>query len=436
MAKTALVCLHCGHRALQWVGRCPGCGAWDSLAEAAASSNGTGDAGIAISEIDLSSNVRLPTGLGEFDRVLGGGLVKGSVVLVAGEPGVGKSTLMLQAAAGLEAGGNRISFFCGEESLSQVASRAQRLGGPVNARVSDATDVQVVAGLVPAADVVVVDSVQTLLDPDGPGRPGTVSQVTACSARLTTAAKRAGTSLVLVGHVTKDGSVAGPRTLEHLVDVVLTFEGDRGHSLRTLRGVKNRFGATGELGVFQIGAGGLVEVTDASGLFLEGRKPETPGCVVSCVLEGRRRLAIEIQALVVQREAGIPRRVAHGLDGSRLAVLLAVLERHAALSTSSLDVYSSIAGGLRASDPGIDLPLALAVGGSLFNRGLLEEVAAVGEVGLGGEVRQVYGLVDRIRELARLGFRKVVVPKCDIAGEDAKVIQVETVAEALGVVYG
>lgn len=434
MVKTASTCLQCGYRALQWVGRCPGCGAWDSFAESAPAGEDSPPP-VAIEDVDACASVQIPTGLAEFDRVLGGGLVRGSVVLVAGEPGVGKSTLMLQAASGLEAAGQRVTMFCGEESLDQVATRARRLGGPRRASASEAVDVTQIAALLSFADVAIVDSVQTLHDPEAAGRPGSVSQVVASAGRLARAAKAAGTVLVLVGHVTKDGSVAGPRTLEHLVDAVLTFEGDRGHSLRTLRGVKNRFGPTGELGVFEMGSSGLREVADASGLFLADRKPGIPGCAVGCMLEGRRQLALELQALVVERQGGLPRRVAQGLEGSRLAVLLAVLERHAGLSTSKLDVYASVAGGLRAGDPGNDLPLALAVAGSAYNRSLGGDVAAVGELGLGGEIRPVFGLKNRLIELARLGFKTVIVPNCEVDAGQITVSRVATITQALGSAY-
>lgn len=434
MTKTALACLGCGYRALQWVGRCPGCGAWDSFAEAAPSPAGV-TTPVAIGQVDVSSHVHLGTGLAEFDRVLGGGLVKGSVVLVAGEPGVGKSTLMLQAAAGLEAAGQKVTLFCGEESLSQVAARARRLGGPQSAAVTEAVDVREIVPALSSAGIAIVDSVQTLYDHEATGRPGSVSQVVACAGQLAAAAKTAGAALILVGHVTKDGSVAGPRTLEHLVDAVLTFEGDRGHSLRTLRGVKNRFGPTGELGVFEMDASGLREVRDASELFLADRKPGIAGCVVGCVVEGRRQLAVELQALVVDREGGIPRRVAQGLDSSRLAVLLAVLERHAGLSMSRLDVYTSVAGGLKAADPGIDLPLALAVAGSTFNRGVGGRVAAVGELGLGGQIRPLFGLRNRLVELTRLGFETAVIPDCDVQAKGIELKKAGNIAEALGMVY-
>jgi len=365
---------------------------------------------VPISSIDLGSQARIGTGLGELDRVLGGGLVPGSVVLLAGEPGVGKSTLMLQAAAGLEAQGRRVVLFCGEESLDQVAARAARLGGPKLLHLCGATHIAEIAPLLAQADIAVVDSVQTLFDPETSGQAGSVSQVRSCAAQLSAAAKAVQTVLILIGHVTKDGSVAGPRTLEHVVDVVLTFDGDRGQFLRTVRGVKNRFGPTAELGVFEMGAQGLKEVSDASSLFLGDRRAGIPGSAVGCVLEGRRALALEIQALAMETGASVPRRVTQGLDSSRLGVVLAVLQSRAGVPLGGYEVYASVAGGLRASEPGIDLALALALASARLARTVPADTAAFGEVGLGGEIRSVPGAELRIGELARLGFKRLLVP--------------------------
>lgn len=342
--------------------------------------------------------------------MLGGGLVEGSVVLLAGEPGVGKSTLILQAAAGMENMGKRVLLVCGEESLEQVADRARRLGTAQQIMLTPATEVEAVVDLLAGVDVALVDSVQTLRDRRSPGEAGSVSQVRNCAAALTRAARHTGAAVVLVGHISKDGSIAGPRALEHLVDVVLTFEGDRAHVLRTIRGVKNRFGATGELGVFEMGSGGLTEVPDASSLFLTERQTGVPGSAVGCVLEGRRPLALEMQALVVGTQAQQPRRVAQGIEGSRLGVALAVLQQRAGIRLTDCDVYASVAGGLRAAEPGIDLALCLALASARLERALPPGLAAVGEVGLAGEVRAVAGLEARTAELCRLGFTTILVP--------------------------
>jgi len=411
MVKIALECRQCGYRSLQWVGRCPGCSAWDSFSEVVPAAKGAGPAPVPINKVDIDSHTALSTGLAEFDRVLGGeGLVKGSVVLLAGEPGVGKSTLVLQAAAGLELRKQRVGLFCGEESLAQVAARARRLGGPHTVHISAAAGVAEIVPMLSQFDVAFVDSVQTLFDPEVSGSPGSLSQVRSGAARLAAAAKAANTVLVLVGHVTKDGEVAGPRALEHLVDAVLLFDGDRGHSIRTLRGLKNRYGPTGELGVFEMMPSGLRQVSDASELFLQDRQKGIPGSVVGCVIEGRRPVAVELQTLVVANNSLPPRRVARGVELSRLVLMLAVLQRWTGVAIRNADVYAAVAGGLRAAEPGVDLALALAIAGSSMNLRMPSEMAAVGEIGLSGDLRPVPGLQSRIKELGRLGFTRVVGP--------------------------
>lgn len=446
MATTALVCTDCGHRSIQWLGRCPACKAWDSFTEDAGTRRRSRQpetaVGFEIGMIALDHAERLATGICELDRVLGGGLVAGSAVLLAGEPGVGKSTLVLQAAAGLEQAGKRVVIVCGEESLEQVATRARRLGGPLQVRLTGATDPQAVAPLFAEADVVMVDSVQTLRHSQIPSEPGSVAQVRTCAAELTAAARAEGTALVLVGHITKDGSIAGPRALEHLVDTVLTFEGDRAHVLRTVRTVKNRFGPAAEMGVFEMGAKGLSEVPDASRFFLAERPESAAGSSVGCILEGRRPVAVEIQALAASTSTAFPRRVAQGLESARLGVSLAVLERRAQIDLSRFDVYASVVGGLRAAEPGIDLALCLALASARRDVALPDGVAAVGEVGLGGEVRSVAGIQLRCGELKRLGFTKILVPagavdEAAAAGAEkgsARLIAVRTIAGALAYV--
>jgi DNA repair protein RadA/Sms len=367
-----------------------------------------------LAEIDPGARPRLRTGIGELDRVLGGGLVPGSVVLLAGEPGIGKSTLTLQAAEALEQSGRRVLLVCGEESLEQVAARARRLGTRLGGmRATPATDVPTVIAQAAGFDVVVVDSIQTMSQAEAAGEAGSVSQVKACAAALARHARTSGTTVVLVGHVTKEGSVAGPRVLEHVVDAVLTFEGDRAHMLRTVRASKNRFGPTAEVGVFEMTARGLREVPDASQLFLVDRDPSTPGSAIGCVLEGRRPLALEVQALVGRAEVALPRRIANGVDSARLGVTAAVLANRTedyGARFGMRDIYASIPGGFRTSEPGLDLALVLAMVSARGDRPVPEGMAAIGEVGLGGEIRSVPAIDARLAELARVGIRRVMVP--------------------------
>ncbi|MGH2706163.1 MAG: DNA repair protein RadA [Actinomycetota bacterium] len=428
MAKTAIACAECGYRAFRWHGRCPRCGTWESLSEG--DDEGTHLAPVALAQVEFENRTRMPTGLGELDRVLGGGFVPGSIVLLAGEPGVGKSTLMLQAAAGIEASGRAVLLVCGEESVEQVAGRAARVGGLVATRATPSTDLEQVLACAPEAGVVIVDSIQTMRHPEQAGEAGSVTQVRACAAALARHARASGSAIVLVGHSTKDGSVAGPRALEHLVDAVLTFEGDLGHALRTVRATKNRFGATAELGVFEMRATGLAEVPDASALFLADRIAGIPGSCVACVMEGRRPVAVEVQTLVAEAN-GPARRVASGLDTARVGVMAAVLARRAELSFAQQDIWASVAGGLRVTEPGIDLALALALAGSLKERPIPPEVVAIGEVGLGGEVRSVPGTDRRLAEAARVGFRRAVIPRSATGPTAMPVQRVRDVREAV-----
>lgn len=432
MGKAALVCTECTYRALQWHGRCPQCSAWGSFAPVPANgSPGQSAPPVSLATASLEAPARLSTGIGEFDRVLGGGLVTGSVVLIAGEPGVGKSTLMLQVAAGLAARGSKVLLICGEESVEQVAERAGRVGALDSVMASSATDLPSVLVQIAPADVAIVDSIQALEDPSARGDVGSLSQVRACATSLARACRQTRTAVLLVGHVTKDGYVAGPRALEHLVDAVLTFEGDRGHALRTIRAIKNRFGSTSEIGVFEMASTGLAEVSDASGLFLKDRKAGVPGSAVSCVLEGRRPVALEVQTLVARSNAAVPRRIASGIDAARLGVALAVLHRRADISLLNYDVFASLAGGLRAFEPGIDLALAIALASSRLDKPVPPDTAFIGEVGLAGEVRSVAGIQERVTEIARLGFHRVVAPLSAASREDIEVFGVRELAQAL-----
>lgn len=423
--KNSLVCRECGHATHQWMGRCPQCLNWGSLVE------GNGAAPVIPEQVYLKEALgrapeRLRTGVGEFDRVLGGGLVAGSTVLVAGEPGVGKSTLMLQAAAGLVESGRRVIVVCGEEAIEQVAARGERIGGSGEVEASAACDLQSVLALMGESDVLVIDSVQTLRDPRLSAPPGSVSQVRECVGALGPAARDSGTALLLIGHVTKDGGVAGPRILEHLVDAVVTFEECGGQALRTIRAQKNRYGSTAEVGMFEMTPEGLTEVQDASALFLSERRPDTPGSVVSCVLEGRRPLALEVQSLTVLGQGGGARRIANGLDSIRLGILAAVIDERAAIKLSGTDVFVSLAGGFRTADPGLDLAVCLSVAGSRRRKAFPSDVAAIGEVGLSGEVRAVSGMRSRVEELARIGFKKVL---CSPLAEDYPNVEIMRVGQ-------
>ena len=440
VSRASMSCSQCGYRASQWRGRCPQCGAWDSFVREAPAARAAGPAAgglpmaaapVALAGIEAAAHDRLPTGLAELDRVLGGGLVRGSVVLLAGEPGAGKSTLCLQAAAGLEARGLRVLLVCGEESVDQVAARARRVGGIHTTQAFSGTRIDEVLTHAEGFDVVVVDSIQTMSDPELTGEPGSVTQVRGCASALARHARESSVALLLVGHVTKDGAIAGPRVLEHLVDAVLTFEGDRGQSLRTLRSAKNRFGGTAELGVFEMKAGGLVEVADASRLFLADRHTGVPGSAVGCLLEGRRAVALEIQSLVAPNDGPHPRRVAHGLERDRLEVLAAVLQQRAGIDLSKSDVFVRVAGGFRADEPAVDLALALALASSMTGAPLPSDLVAIGEVGLAGDVRAVPGVGTRLRECARLGLRRAVVGRSAGLHDGLEVHAVAELREAL-----
>lgn len=435
-SQSRYVCQTCGEAFLRWEGQCRACGGWNSLVEtvvrtppgrgagrAVGSARGDGSARpVALGAIREEEVPRVPVGLGEFDRVLGGGLVPGSLVLVGGEPGIGKSTLLLQAAAGLAASvgarGGWVLYASGEESASQVRLRASRLGlvsgvAAEAIRVVAETDVGRIVELARAERpaLVVLDSIQTATVDDLDGPAGSVGQVRESALRLMELAKGEGIAVVLVGHVTKDGTLAGPKTLEHLVDAVLALEGERYAPLRLLRASKNRFGSTEEVGVFEMGELGLAELSDPARAFLADHGTVAPGSVVAPTLEGSRPLLVEVQALTAPAGYGTPRRTASGLDQNRLALLVAVLGRRAGVGLGSHDVYANLAGGLAVDEPGLDLPVALALASSFRDRAVLPSTVAIGEVGLLGELRGVTGLERRLREAARLGFERAVVPR-------------------------
>src|SRR4051794_24726660 len=403
------VCQECGHSALAWTGRCPGCGEWNTLVEAKRPAKpgggghrrrGTSNGGhaakpVPLREVQAPKEDRLRTGIVELDRVLGGGLVPGSVVLLGGSPGIGKSTLTGMALGNLAAAGGKVLYVSGEESAAQVRLRAERLGdGALSVPVLAETSVEAVLATLEAerAAVCVIDSVQTLHSEGMTGAPGSVGQVREAAGAITEVGKRIGTAVVLVGHVTKDGSVAGPRVLEHLVDCVLLFEGEKERSFRTLRALKNRFGATSEVGVFEMRSGGLVEVADPSARFV-GEASDAPGSCVLCAMEGTRPLLVELQALVAPTEIVPPRRVVTGIDRNRLAMVIAVLARHGGPSLASADVFVNVAGGVRVDEPGADLAVALALASADRGETLASPdggpLACFGEVGLTGELRFV-----------------------------------------------
>jgi DNA repair protein RadA/Sms len=424
-SSTIFACTSCGHESPKWHGRCPGCGEWNTMTEEkrAAAPAGRGNSArssgraltpVPLGQVEAPKVERLKTGIGEFDRVLGGGLVPGSLVLIGGAPGIGKSTITTAALANLSAAGQRVLYVSGEESAAQVRLRAERLGSHALAvPIVAETDVESVLATLEAErpDVCVVDSVQVLYDPALTGAPGSVSQVREVAGRLMRVAKERGIATLLVGHVTKEGSLAGPRVLEHLVDCVLSFEGERERTYRTLRALKNRFGSTNEVGVFEMHEQGLVEVEDASARFVN-EATRAPGSVVLCAMEGSRPLLVEVQALVAPSELVPPRRVANGVDRNRLALVLAVLARHAGVTLGAADVFVSVAGGVRVDEPGADLAIALALASAA--KGIAptadKPLAAFGELGLTGELRHVGHADRRIAEASKFGLERVVHP--------------------------
>jgi DNA repair protein RadA/Sms len=438
MARSATVyaCSTCGHESPKWHGRCPGCGEWNTLAEEARAApagggRGVGSAGagrgrgralrpVRLGEVKTPRIDRLSTGIGEFDRVLGGGLVPGSLVLIGGAPGIGKSTLTTGALGNMAAAGRRVLYVSGEESAAQVKLRAQRLGsGALAVPIVAETDLEAVLATLESErpDACVIDSVQVLYDPALSGAPGSVGQVREVAGRVMRVAKERGIATLLVGHITKEGSLAGPRVLEHLVDCVLSFEGERERTYRTLRALKNRFGSTNEAGVFEMREQGLVEVQDASARFVS-EATRAPGSVVLCAMEGSRPLLVEVQALVAPSELVPPRRVANGVDRNRLALVLAVLARHGGISLGSSDVFVSVAGGVRVDEPGADLAIALALASAakgVEGGDAGRPLAAFGELGLTGELRNVAHADRRLAEARKFGLEGVLHPSQRIA---------------------
>src|SRR5687767_10384004 len=450
--RVVFACQECGAQAPKWMGRCVECGAWNSLVEERASDSATpptggnryaqlGAAGSAklYADVALANAARLSTGIGEFDRVLGGGIVPGSLVLLGGEPGIGKSTLLLQAAAHFARDVGPVLYASGEESEHQIKNRGDRLGvGHAPLYLLSETCIErileEIARLKPS--LVIVDSVQTVWSARFQSAPGSVGQVREAATQFLFAAKGQNVPIILVGHVTKDGSLAGPKVLEHVVDTVLSFEGERHHSHRVVRAVKNRFGAVSELGVFEMTGTGLKPVPNPSKLFLSERASGIPGSAVLCCVEGSRPLLVEVQALVSTSTYGNARRMAVGIDQSRLSLLLAVLEKRAGLSLAGDDVYVNIAGGMSIEEPAADLSVIAAVAASVRNRGLAPSTAVFGEIGLSGEIRGIPQAPLRIREAAQMGFARIVLPAANLDPDDegaggAELVGVRTVGEAL-----
>ena len=450
--KSTYACTACGYESPRWVGRCPGCGAWNTLEEslqavpekaagkiAANQRPGTGAKPMSLKDIPEDTSVRTGTGISELDRVLGGGIVEGGLILIGGDPGIGKSTLLLQVCDHLAKSGKRTLYISGEESARQIKLRAARLGIESNLYVlaENALDAieEKIRELQP--DTAVIDSIQTMYRPEMASAPGSVSQIREGTSLIMRLCKETGTSVFLVGHVTKDGAIAGPRMLEHMVDVVLYFEGDRQQDYRLLRAVKNRFGSVNELGVFRMTGQGMQVVENPSEELLSLRAKGASGSTVFCGMEGSRPLLCDVQALTSPTFYGTPRRA--GADSGRVAMLLAVLEKRANQRTYNQDVYINVAGGLELSEPAADLALCVAVASSLKDKPVGPEIAVMGEVGLAGEVRTIPQCDRRIAECARLGFTTIVVPRSNARRislpENVKVVGVDTVAQAMSVIF-
>ena len=454
MAKTKykFVCQSCGYTTAKWLGRCPECGAWDSLVEEAEVTTKSSKSYLpttsekikprTIASVAQLKVERLATGIHEFDRVLGGGVVPGSLVLLGGTPGIGKSTILLDAGLRFSQRGIKVLYVSGEESEEQTAMRAVRLGGASaneNLLIMTATDLDAILAQANAIQpqLLIIDSIQTMYNAELPTAAGSVGQVRECTAKLLQFAKTTNIAVMVIGHVTKDGNIAGPRLLEHMVDVVLQFEGDRSYAFRVLRALKNRFGSTEESGIFSMEAGGLAEVANPAGLFLEDRDGEAAGSLIGACMEGNRPIMVEFQALVAKTPYGMPRRTAVGFDYNRVNMLLAILERRLGLDFGMYDAYVNVVGGMRISEPAADLAVAAALVSSYRNRPVPKGVLCFGELGLTGEVRRVSAPERRILDGINLGFTKFIVPDSQLRlpQVEAKIIRVKTLEQALQALF-
>lgn len=451
--KTVFFCQNCGHEESKWLGQCPACKEWNTFVEEKVTVPKTGSAlpsgtaggaaqqPVLLTSVDTDEDERIRTGIGELDRVLGGGIVQGSLVLVGGDPGIGKSTLLLQVCQKLSAMGKKILYISGEESLKQIKLRADRMGTfSENLYLLCETNLELIRSSIERQkpDMAVIDSIQTMYNEEVSSAPGSVSQVRESTNVLLQLAKGLNIAIFIVGHVTKEGTVAGPRVLEHMVDTVLYFEGDRHVSYRILRGVKNRFGSTNEIGVFEMRREGLVEVENPSEYMLSGRPENASGSVVACAMEGTRPILMEIQALVCHSNFGMPRRTAAGLDYNRVNLLMAVLEKRAGLPLSSYDAYVNIAGGIRMNEPASDLGIVMAIASSYKNKPVPEDTIVFGEVGLSGEVRAVTMPEQRVAEAKKLGFKVCILPEVsrkslkNMGGqEELRIIGVRSINQAI-----
>ena len=455
MAKgktSVFFCQECGYESAKWMGQCPACKEWNTFVEETVDKKSISSSGkvkkeskasqvLPLSAVKSEKEERIVTGIAEFDRVLGGGIVRGSLVLVGGDPGIGKSTILLQMCRNMSEMGQKILYVSGEESLSQIKMRAERIGNFTKDMlllcVNNLEDVEEYVKK-DTPKVIVIDSIQTIVTDDVESAPGSVSQVKEVTARLMRMAKQTGIAIFIVGHVTKEGTVAGPRTLEHMVDTVLYFEGERNAGFRVLRAVKNRFGSTNEIGVFEMKGTGLAEVKNPSQLMLDGRPDDTSGSVVVCTMEGTRPILLEIQALVCQSSFNLPRRTSVGLDYNRVNLLLAVLEKRGGIVMAGCDAYVNIAGGMRLDDPSADLGIVFALVSSFKNRAIPSDMVMFGEMGLSGEVRGVSGAEQRVREAAKMGFKTCIIPRSNLDNVkkmkdigDMKVVGVANIQQAL-----
>ena len=450
--KTVLSCQTCGYQSPKWLGRCPDCNSWNSFVEEDYSAPGLNpkersalykDEPVLLKNVTAGEENRLKTNISELDRVLGGGIVKGSVVLIGGDPGVGKSTIALQVSNQLTSQGSTVLYVSGEESVAQTKLRAQRLGAAEsdNLYIVNQTDLSLIGEYIKKLkpDAVIIDSIQVVFDPSISSSPGSVSQVRECAGILTQTAKTKNISLFIIGHVTKEGAIAGPRVLEHIVDTVLYFEGDRFSIYRILRAVKNRFGSTNEIGVFEMSSLGLKEVKNPSEIFLSERPKDVSGSVVVPILEGTRPLLVEIQSLVSKSSFGYARRRAQGFDFNRLNLLVAVLEKRMGLALELEDIFVNVAGGMKIEDPAADLAVASVVASAFRDHLVMADTVVLGEIGLAGEIRSVSQAGLRINEAERLGFKRCVLPKNNLKGLDYKskrieLVPVSTLKEALDII--